>query len=773
MRTLFWSLPAARSPHPDLASVHPDFDATSSLPLASSAFFGTCFHRSRARADGGGVAILHITSPRPFRLWIGPRLAFDEALSWRDFQREIRAVLLIPVTTDEELELLWEFGPRPSLPDFVTHDCPSRNREKVARGLREQFPDALRLEGTIVPGVAASPLALRFSPAQFRREGVVWQQVLARSLASAWTAPSTSTEPPGPPSAGYLRLGTEVWPAPAHEATSPNDRAAGLRRFYVPVSAPGDESAPLRATGEPESRLEPRLEIRAMLSLRVATEAGGELTVAMPVYESLGRLAPVREFRATPAFPSPLESPGLLARLPEPILPARLGHLSALYAESWAMLLRLVRVPRPESGLPGSYVSTGAAFEHYQFVWDTCFATLALAFGHRVIPATSGLDLLYSRQHDGGYIHRENDVRDGLPALFEPDFSPNPPLLAVAEWRLFRLTGDRARLHRIWWALVAQHRWFEANRALPDGTFWTTGLANGLDNSPSLGDGYPDLTAQMAHHAEALAEIADALGLGADAAHWRARRAAVGEALNTRLWSESMRFYSSSLPEGGHNPNKVVTGFWPLWAGLVPPERVTELERHLDDPATFGRHHPVPSLAADSPLFEPEGCYWRGSTWTPTNHAVIAGLWRSGRHERARRLALLHLLRMHEVFAATGRLWENYSSETSAPGNWSGPEYCWTALTPVVALFEVVIGLEPDAPRRRLHWRPPESEQIGVRRYPLGDATIDLVQKHTRLGAAIEITTDAPFTLVVHRGDEQREFACDPGSSAFSLVTDW
>jgi len=66
--------------------------------------------------------------------------------------------------------------------------------------------------------------------------------------------------------------------------------------------------------------------------------------------------------------------------------------------------------------------------------------TEAYAYGWRDWPCTATLDMLYSRQFDGGYLHREYESRTGLPILFEPDFSPNPPLPAVAA-----LPGDAAK----------------------------------------------------------------------------------------------------------------------------------------------------------------------------------------------------------------------------------------------------------------------------------------------------------------------------------------
>lgn len=234
-------------------------------------------------------------------------------------------------------------------------------------------------------------------------------------------------------------------------------------------------------------------------------------------------------------------------------------------------------------------------------------------------------------------------MHDGSATAFEPDFSPNPPLQAVAEWKLDALTGDRSRLARAYPVLAAQHRWLVANRGLPDGTLWTTGLANGIDNSPSLGEGYPCLTAQMAHAAEIPGLMASDLGFAEEAAEWEAERRRIATALEAHLWSEEHGIYSTSLAAGGHNPNKIVTGFWPLWTGLVPSERVERLARQLLDPATFWRHHPLPSLAADSSHFVPGGQYWRGSVWAPTSAATMWGFARAGHPDLARRTALRHL----------------------------------------------------------------------------------------------------------------------------------
>ena len=327
---------------------------------------------------------------------------------------------------------------------------------------------------------------------------------------------------------------------------------------------------------------------------------------------------------------------------------------------------------------------------------------------------------------DGGYIPRETHVREGAALCWEPDFSPNPPLSAIAEWKIASLVGDTARLAAVYPVLSAQHGWLRRNRRLGDGTYWTTGLANGLDNSPSLGDGYPDLTAQQTHAAEILGRIAAVIGQDDAAAAWNAEREETGRAMNDHLWSDSLSFFSTSLPGGKHNPNKVVTGFWPLWTGLVPAERVGDCARHLLDPLSFWRHHPIPSLAADSPAYRSVGDYWLGSTWAPTNAATAWGFARAGRHDLARRLVHRHLKVMLEVFHTTGCIWENYCADRSERGSWSTPDYSWTALGPIALLYEVMIGVRPDALHERICWTLPEAPGWGLERIPLGPATVDL-----------------------------------------------
>jgi hypothetical protein len=713
-----------------------------------------------------GMAAIYLISPRPIRLWIDGVRVLDEDLWWRRYERQIRALIMLALEAGRhKLRVL--YGPRSVWPAAIDRDCPSRNRERVREDLRRTRPDRFQLNADVQPDVRGPDCCLRILPAQCVSDGIIRQHVLARRLADAGRLPPPGLGEDQPTARSQRRLAirSAVAPYAAIDASDQHERIAGVQRFLVPVANRHRPLPLARALGEREERLEPECIVVGSVALTVRealeqapdspdaeaalpAELPAPRSVVLSVHENRGRLAPQREHRM-------LNWPGedtLLVQVPCPLLPKRDKGLLVLHDHAWRLLRRLRREVDPRSGLPNDFVRTArVGFPHQIYVWDSSFTAMCTAWAWRVFPTAATLDCLYSRQFDGGYIPRETDVREGDAICWEPDFSPNPPLQALAEWKMALLSGNTARLETVYPILCAQHHWLRENRRLNDGCYWTTGLANGLDNSPSLGDGYPDLTAQQVQVAEVLGDIAALLGRDDEATVWRAERQETAAAMNAHLWSNEMQFFSTSLPDGGHNPNKVVTGFWPLWTGLVPSERIAACARHLLDPRSFWRHHPVPSLAADSPAYCAGGDYWRGSVWAPTNAATAWGFARAGRHDLARRLVHRHLTVMLETYAVEPALWENYCPENSGPGSISNPDYSWTTLGPIALLYEVLIGIQPDALRNCIRWVLPGGGGWGLERIPLGAATVDLrLEEQPR---RIVASCDQPFTLELVNSD--------------------
>jgi len=98
-------------------------------------------------------------------------------------------------------------------------------------------------------------------------------------------------------------------------------------------------------------------------------------------------------------------------------------------------------------------------------------------------------------------------------------------------------------------------------------------------------------------------------------------------------------------------------------------------------------------------------------------------------------------------------LWENYAADSIAPGNISRPEFAgWTACGPISSLIETIIGIDLDAPNRRVIWDLTREDRHGVERLWLGETSISLVFDPVQ--DAISVSSDAEFELVVTRDGE-------------------
>lgn len=338
------------------------------------------------------------------------------------------------------------------------------------------------------------------------------------------------------------------------------------------------------------------------------------------------------------------------------------------------------------------------------------------------LPIYAALDNFYRFQEPDGFICREI-TSEGKP--FWPKEHPvsvNPPLLGFAELQLYSRSGDKARLARVYPKLKLHFEYLVRTFQMDDGLFIGDAFGSGMDNIPRYpfgwtddGKGIPirnlypelfmyaglspywnkqgrsvDMSAQICLFAENMAEIAGLTGHEADQAGYLFVYERVKEALNRLCWHEADQFY---YDQGYGQPirRKHIGMFWTLVAGVVPPERVEGMLRHLTDPKQFWRKLPVSSMPADSPDFRPAGGYWLGSIWAPTNYAIILGLERYGQRALAKKLATAYYDAVAKVYQKTGTFWENYAPDAISQGDMARPAFCgWTALVPITLYREYI-----------------------------------------------------------------------------------
>lgn len=293
-----------------------------------------------------------------------------------------------------------------------------------------------------------------------------------------------------------------------------------------------------------------------------------------------------------------------------------------------------------------------------------------------------------SAYHSAGHVHHFPEIaKEMLLAVFDtqenegriallmrpdgnwPDLSQSP-VLAWAVRNAWEATQDLAFAAEIYPKLRAYLDYFHRTRRFHDtGLYRWAHSDESMDNNPRFDGGCDfgavDLSAALCREFEDAAALAEALGRTDDAARWHHERQAVGTAINERLWDPAAGQYGDLLPDGRINVLSTCVTFLPLFAGIVPPDRVARLRTLLTDARKFWRAVPVPSVAADEPSFYPD--MWRGPAWVNMNHLIALGLDRNGLTAEAAELRRRTIGAIHRWCRHTGCIYEFYDTDDRIP----------------------------------------------------------------------------------------------------------
>ncbi len=231
---------------------------------------------------------------------------------------------------------------------------------------------------------------------------------------------------------------------------------------------------------------------------------------------------------------------------------------------------------------------------------------------------------------------------------------------------------------------------------------------SGLDNSPMYDD-VPfnqqagtlelddvGLSSYYAMDCEALAAMAECLGKRKDAAAYRKEHDTIKRRINDLLWDERQGIYCNRHWDGRLSQRWSPTSFFPLIAGVAPPERAERMIReHLLNEQEFWGEHVIPSIARSDPAY-PDNDYWRGRIWGPFNFLVAEGLRRYRFDDEAAELARKSLDVFMRNWRDDGGVYENYNADTGRGADgWNAARlYHWGGLLALIAIEEL-IDVEP------------------------------------------------------------------------------
>ena len=354
-----------------------------------------------------------------------------------------------------------------------------------------------------------------------------------------------------------------------------------------------------------------------------------------------------------------------------------------------------------------------------QYLWDSCFHAIIWRL---IDPQKAQAELLslVSRQvqqgPDAGMIPHCNYWRDEGAWLWnQPERSSltHPPLIAVAAEMVFEHSHDREFLSAIYHQVEKYHGWFDRRRDPDkDGLVciihpweaggdapprWDTFL--GLDKyGPEAGRAarikmveelirYEYDPVALAEHGwfhvesleinairaadlEAMAAIAQLLGMPAESAQWLSRAEAVREGFRSKMIVDGLPYDLEGLEEKPilqANAGQFVT----LFGGLPTPDQAERLIYQLQE-ACFWTPYPVTNTPTDSLEFAPEH-YWRGNVWPCLNWLIYRGLRRYHYHDLADELATRSFALLEQF-----GFWEYYHPETGQ--GLGGKDFSWATV---------------------------------------------------------------------------------------------
>ena len=253
---------------------------------------------------------------------------------------------------------------------------------------------------------------------------------------------------------------------------------------------------------------------------------------------------------------------------------------------------------------------------------------------------------------------------------------------------------------------------------------WNSSDHSGMDNQISRAGKLDefrfegvDLACYLYRELQAMKLLSDKLGKVEESKEFTAQAEKLAAKINSTFWDEKDGFYYDRDEQTGKLVKvKSVTGFIPLWIGIVSPKRAERLvNEHLINPKEFWTEFPVAGYAKTEPDYTQGdildwGCNWKGTTWIPTNHMIMHGLIDYGYKEIAQKLAQKTLNLVYKQNDVTR---EFYNGETGAGlglkrfGGWSALGY--------LMQFELETGYNPAQLVNANRIRPIGEELIGVK----------------------------------------------------------
>jgi len=420
---------------------------------------------------------------------------------------------------------------------------------------------------------------------------------------------------------------------------------------------------PLQGTLQADSAWD-GLHSRKIDVLGTPDAATGELELAIEEYRVVPRFKDHAPFDECVKFVRSMFDNWLNQTLPVPSQYEQARTLAAYI--TWSCVVRQDgNLPRPAMYMSNNWMTN-------IWSWDHCFNAIALA-GNMPETAWDQFMIFFDKQ----------DVSGMLPDFMNDKFSLwnccKPPIHGWTLMRMMERTEwlTESQLREVYGPLARWTEWWFAHRdddgdGVPQ---YNHGNDSGWDNSTVFRNAIPvespDLSVFLILQMDALAAIAEKLGMPDEARSWRARGDETFDRMLAHFW-KGERF--SAMQSGTHAEaaGDSLILFMPILLGTRLPDDIrTHLLAGLKYENRFLTPHGLATESVQSEFYKSDG-YWRGPIWAPSTYLLYEGLKAAGEPAFARDVA-----RRFCDMAAKSGMAENFDALTGE--GLRDPAFTWTS----------------------------------------------------------------------------------------------
>lgn len=413
--------------------------------------------------------------------------------------------------------------------------------------------------------------------------------------------------------------------------------------------------------------------------------------------------------------------------------------------------------------------------------WDAAFATIGLRWAR--LGRFSVTDPFLAVGNDEGFTPSQISVNDGQPITPERQNAQYAvPLLAMAEWELFRVRGDKERLAHSFELLLADFRFREENLRKPNGLMSGSPDPYRLQSTgrfmlggrvvPSLANSasWIDASGMFALNIHTLSEMARVLERREQVSELEWAFRDIAAKMNARCWSAEERCYLDLDEHGTPIPAHTLAGAWAIWSGVAPRNRAHDCIREFIDPTRFERAHPFSTVAASEDSYRKRDGVPVGVSRGDFNLPVYESLVANGKVRNAHRCCERHLRRVGRVLEQSGDLYLAYDPDQDQPAplpdGHSGANLPLASALLINETLSYLFGIRPNAGRNELELNLQLEEKHTIEGLPFNLGTLNIevgaVDKH---GARreIELMSDIEFKLKIRVGNKAIAHDIKPG----------